>query len=177
MLIDLIVAGILLAQAVRGFRVGFGAFALSLVGMGLGAFLALRFAPGLIARVPELAASALATSVTLAVVLVVLALVGDALLGGLGRRFRAGTKNQGVRVVDGVLGAAIGVAVAALVVSIASTALAPVLPKSAAKAINSSTLLPALDRALPKAVDQWSSGLTALLDASCLLYTSPSPRD
>lgn len=175
-MLDVVVVAILLAQAVRGFRAGFAAFALSLLGLGLGAFAALRFGPAAIAGVPGLAASPAVTAAALALLVLLAALAGDAVLGGLGRLLR-GKAGGGVRAVDGALGAVAGVAVAAVVLVLVAAAVTPVLPRPAARAVAGSTILPTLDRALPPAVRQWSSGLSALLDASGLpqVFTGAEP--
>lgn len=166
MLLDIIVAAVLLTQAARGFRAGIGAFALSLIGMCLGAAVALRFMPGLIASIPTIATSPTASAFMLALAVCFAALAGDALLGGLGRALRRKTSNQSFRFVDSALGAAAGVALAAVVIGVAATAVTPVLPTSATKAVSNSTLVPAISRALPPEVKRWSTGLTALIDAS-----------
>lgn len=166
MLVDLVVILLLLGQAVRGFRAGFRVVALSLLGQALGAVAGLVAGPPLVAAVPDLTGTTLASSVALVAVVVLGAAAGEALLSGLGRWLRARTRHEAVRSVDGVLGAAAGAAVAAVVISLVASAVTPVLPRPAARALQSSATLGVLDQAMPPQVKRWSQDLTALLDAA-----------
>jgi S1-C subfamily serine protease len=166
LVLDIVVALTLLGYAVRGWRTGVLGGGLGLLGLVAGAALALWGAPRLIAHVTVLNSSAPLRAVVLIVAVLVAALVGQGLLGALGRRLRSATPLPWLRIVDSLFGLVGAVVVAALVISFIGAAVRPVVPRSWARTMNNSTVLTTIDRATPDQVGRYASRLTEILDGS-----------
>ena len=104
LVLDIVVVLTLLGYAVRGWRTGVLGGGLGLLGLVAGAALALWGAPRLIAHVTILNSSAPLRAVVLIVAVLVAALVGQGLLGALGRRLRSATPLPWLRIVDSLFG-------------------------------------------------------------------------
>ena len=166
LVLDIVVVLTLLGYAVRGWRTGVLGGGLGLLGLVAGAALALWGAPRLIAHVTILNSSAPLRAVVLIVAVLVAALVGQGLLGALGRRLRSATPLPWLRIVDSLFGLVGAVVVAALVISFIGAAVRPVVPRSWARTMNNSTALTTIDRATPDQVGRYASRLTEILDGS-----------
>ena len=105
-------------------------------------------------------------AVVLIVAVLVAALVGQGLLGALGRRLRSATPLPWLRIVDSLFGLVGAVVVAALVISFIGAAVRPVVPRSWARTMNDSTALTTINRATPDQVGRYASRLTEILDGS-----------
>lgn len=166
MLVDLLILLFLLTQVLRGLRLGLVATALTLAGQVLGLLLGLLIGPKVIAAIPQLSASTLSSTLALVGAVLGGALLGEATLGTLGRRMRAANRHRTLRAADSGLGAVAGLLVGALLTWLAASAVTPVLPTPAARALNASTTLTTINRTMPPAVTKWTKSLTALLDSS-----------
>lgn len=166
LILDLVLVVILISSTLRGWRNGLLVTGLGLLGFVLGAGLALWGAPGLIARVDALSGSEAGRSLVLFFVVVVAAIVGQSVLGGVGYRIRTATKIGAVRTIDSLLGSVVALVVTALVVGVLGTAFKPVLPQSWARAVNGSHVLDGIEDALPGQSQRWASQLTKSLDAA-----------
>jgi S1-C subfamily serine protease len=164
--LDIVVVLTLLGYAVRGWRTGVLGGGLGLLGLVAGAALALWGAPRSIAHVAILNSSAPLRAVVLIVAVLVAALVGQGLLGALGRRLRSATPLPWLRIVDSLFGLVGAVVVAALVIWFIGAAVRPVVPRSWARTMNDSTALTTIDRATPDQVGRYASRLTEILDGS-----------
>lgn len=164
--LDIVVVLALLGYAVRGWRTGVLGGGLGLVGLVAGAAVALWGAPLLIAHLAILNSNPLFRAVVLIVAVLVSALLGQGLLGSLGRRLRSATPLPWLGIVDSLFGLAGAVVVAALVISFIGAAVRPVVPRSWARTMNDSTALTIIDRATPDQVGRYASRLTEILDGS-----------
>lgn len=165
LLLDLAVLLVVAGYAARGWRSGIVAGGLGLVGIVLGLLAGLWAGPQVLGLLPSDVWPLLTR--TLLVVLVTLAFVavGEALLGGLGRRF-ARLRNRPVEVGDSLLGAAGAAVVSALAVALLAAAVKPIAPTSWARTIDGSATLPALGRVMPDAVARQATRISGLLDAA-----------
>lgn len=166
MVVDILVIAFLLGQVARGFHHGLVRTVFGLVGQLLGLFAGLTLGPRLIAAVPELGASPLASMVTMVGVLLAGVILGEAILGTIGGLLREANTVAPLRATDQGLGAIAGLLIGALITWFVTSAIAPVLPTQAARALNNARTVTAIDKAMPKPVARWASGLTALLDNS-----------
>ena len=166
LILDIVVVLALLGYAVRGWRTGVLGGGLELLGLVVGAALALWGAPRLIAHVVILNSNPPLRAAVLIVAVLVAALVGQGLLGALGRRLRSATPLPWLRIVDSLFGLVGAVVVAALVISFIGAAVRPVVPRSWARTMNDSTALTTIDRVMPDQVGRYASRLTEILDGS-----------
>ncbi|MDF3293826.1 MarP family serine protease [Streptomyces silvisoli] len=162
-LLDLLLLLAAVGYAVSGYRRGLVASCILLAGFLGGAVVGVWLLP--FALRPVTAGTAAAAVVALLVVLVPAGL-GHALAGRLAWRVRQGLDWGPVRWVDGVGGAAAGalalLAVAWLMASVLATAPMPALSQQ----IRNSTVLGAVDRAMPAQTPAWFSRATDALSGA-----------
>lgn len=165
-MLDLVLLLILMLYAARGARRGFVVTALSLLGLVLGAGLALWLGPIGLAQLPDIAANPPLRAVLLLVGVLIGAILGEGLVGGVGRRLRAATRAQPLRLLDSLAGAVAGSVVCAVVLWMIATAAQPIAPRSWARELDRSRVLTAIDAAVPPQASRWTTTLTDALDAS-----------
>ena len=158
-LFDLALLGVLIAYAVYGWRNGFVHAVAGFAGVIVGAIVAFFIVPVIGARVPD-------SNWRIVVVVasgVFLVVGGQALGAGLGRRFRGSVKQRALRVADRVLGAALSIVAAALVLSLlASSAVGLGIP-ALSRTIASSTVLRVIGIVTPDPVESFVARIRSLL--------------
>lgn len=177
LLLDLALVLIVVGSGVRGWRSGLIAGGLGLAGQVGGAVLGLWAAPRVLARVPAGTLGPLAKAVVLLLVVVAVAEVGQALLGGLGDRLRA-HGIRAVHVVDRVLGAAGALVVSVLVLAVSAAAIRPIAPPSWARTMDASRTVTALHAVMPGELTRQATRLTSVLDAAGFprVFSGPTPE-
>lgn len=148
--------GALVVFALVGWRQGFVTGALSFLGFLGGGLLAVLWLPDLVERFME---SGIARIITVAVGVLVSALVGQALLSMLGHRLRGSITWRPVRFVDNVGGAALNVLALALVAWVVASVVAYLPQSEATRQVNASIVLGTMDSLLPDAARSAFDGL------------------
>ncbi|MER7799282.1 MarP family serine protease [Streptomyces parvulus] len=159
-LLDVLLVLVVLVYAASGYRRGLVAGCVSLAGFVGGAALGVWALP----RVTDLATPGSTSATVLAVVTVLLpAIVVHELAGRLAVRLRRELDAGPLRVADGVGGAAANAVAALIVAWVAASVLAASSSSLLTSAIRDSTLLGAVQRAMPDTTPAWFSGATSAL--------------
>ncbi|WP_225822660.1 MarP family serine protease [Streptomyces naphthomycinicus] len=159
-LLDLVLVLVVVVYAVSGYRRGLVAGCVSLAGFVGGAVVGVWVLPWVTGQVER--GTAAATVLAVLTVLVP-AVVGHELAGRLALRLRGELDRGPLRVADGIGGAAAN-AVAVLVVAwVAASVLAAAPSQTLATAIRNSTLLGAVQDAMPRTTPAWFSRATSAL--------------
>ncbi|MGW4567218.1 MarP family serine protease [Streptomyces sp. NPDC004561] len=159
-LLDLVLVLVVLVYAASGYRRGLVAGCVSLAGFVGGAVIgvwALPWVTGLVAR-----GTATATVLALLTVLVP-AVVGHELAGRLALRLRGELDRGPLRVVDGIGGAAANSVAVLIVAWVAASVLSAAPSPALTTAIRNSTLLGAVQQAMPDTTPAWFSRATSAL--------------
>jgi S1-C subfamily serine protease len=150
-LLDVFLVAVLVAYLVYGYRTGLIRSLGGIVGVVIGAFLAIFLVPLVTAWVQD---PNLRTVATIAVVVAVV--VGGYYAGAaLGRFIQARVKGIGVRRIDRALGAVVVTIVAALVVSTLATSISALGIPGVSQAIASSTVLRTINAVTPDPVESF----------------------
>lgn len=161
-IIDVVVVLLVAGYAVRGWRSGLLAGALGLVGTLGGALAGLWAGPRLLAWVnPDW--PMLGHVVAVGLVVLVCVIIGDALLGSLGRRLRA---HGGPQLIDAALGLVGATLASALVLGLLVSALKPLVPPAWARPLDESVTLGVIERNTPPAAAELAGRVAGLLDAA-----------
>lgn len=166
--LDIVLALLVLGNAVRGWRNGVVAGALGLVGLLLGVYLALWGAPLLIEMWDGFPDSGPLRSVALIFFVMIASGLGQSILGGVGRRLRGANRVGFARFLDSLLGFVAAGVVTALLAGVLGAAVKPVVPTTWAAGMNESRVLGTLERVLPGQSQRWASRLTDELNDSGL---------
>lgn len=160
--VDLLLLVAALIFAVSGFRRGFVVGALSVAGFLGGGIAGMLAAPVLVGRMTP----GLGQSLAAVVIVLVAAVVGQAVTARLGDRLRSVLTWRPARFIDAALGAALSVTAMLLVVWFVAGALrtSPALPLSAL--VRESTVINAVDRAVPDPARGWFGSFRGLLAES-----------
>ncbi|MCQ4195580.1 MarP family serine protease [Streptomyces parvulus] len=159
-LLDVLLVLVMLVYAASGYRRGLVAGCVSLAGFVGGAALGVWALP----RVTDLATPGSTSATVLAVVTVLLpAIVVHELAGRLAVRLRRELDAGPLRVADGIGGAAANAVAALIVAWVAASVLAASSSSLLTSAIRDSTLLGAVQRAMPDTTPAWFSGATSAL--------------
>lgn len=159
-LLDLVLVLVILVYAVSGYRRGLVAGCVSLAGFVGGAVVGVWVLPwvtGLVAR-----GTAAATVLAVLTVLVP-AVVGHELAGRLALRLRGELDRGPLRVADGMGGAAANSVAVLIVAWVAASVLGAAPSQTLATAIRNSTLLGAVQQAMPDTTPAWFSRATSAL--------------
>ncbi|MGW5043066.1 MarP family serine protease [Streptomyces parvulus] len=159
-LLDVLLVLVVLVYAASGYRRGLVAGCVSLAGFVGGAALGVWALP----RVTDLTTPGSTSATVLAVVTVLLpAIVVHELAGRLAVRLRRELDAGPLRVADGIGGAAANAVAALIVAWVAASVLAASSSSLLTSAIRDSTLLGAVQRAMPDTTPAWFSGATSAL--------------
>ncbi|OIK03425.1 MarP family serine protease [Streptomyces monashensis] len=159
-LLDLVLVLVIFVYAVSGYRRGLVAGCVSLAGFVGGAVLGVWVLPwvaGLVAR-----GTAEATVLAVMTVLVP-AVVGHELAGRLALRLRGELDRGPLRVADGIGGAAANSVAVLIVAWVAASVLGAAPSQALTTAIRNSTLLGAVQQAMPQTTPMWFSRATSAL--------------
>jgi uncharacterized membrane protein required for colicin V production len=172
--LDLLLLLSAVSFAFSGYRQGFVAGVLAFAGFLGGGVVGLVVAPWLVASLrPGLGQSLLAVAIVL-----LIATVGQVMLGWLGSMMRARLTWRPARILDAGLGAAVSV-VAMLVIAwfLASSLRAGPLP-SLSREIGDSTIVAAVDQVMPDRARTWFSAFRRVLDDTTLppVFSGLSPE-
>ncbi|WP_052466165.1 MarP family serine protease [Mobilicoccus massiliensis] len=157
--LDVFLAAVLLAYVAAGLTRGFVQIAGAVVGFALGGLLGLRFAPDLVARLPDRLDGPLLLA-ALAAVVVFAALVGQAILSGLARRLPR--RGAVIGPIDRLLGGVVSLVLAAATVWLGAGALRVALPGDVSRTIDGSRVLRAIDDVAPVDRNEALHQVTAL---------------
>lgn len=144
--LDLVLGLILLGRGLYGLRTGFVAGLFSLVGLLAGGWAGVWAGPQLVALSPALDANRLGRSLGLIGAVILGAVLGELLLGSIGRQLRGGKRARGLDAVGGLISAVLVVAVVAWTLL---SAVRPVTPPVLGQAIDQSRVYQVLDQAVP----------------------------
>ncbi|MFG2607888.1 MarP family serine protease [Streptomyces sp. NPDC048514] len=159
-LLDLVLVLVILLYAVPGYRRGLVAGCVSLAGFVGGAVVGVWLLPW----VTGLAERASAQATVLAVLTVLVpAVVGHELAGRLALRLRGELDRGPLRVADGVGGAAANSVAVLIVAWVAASVLGAAPSQTLTTAIRNSTLLGAVQEAMPQTTPAWFSRATSAL--------------
>lgn len=166
LILDLVLLGILLMQAIAGWQRGFLASVLGVVGLIAGGWVAIWGLPQLMAPTETFRNNAIVRSIVMLVGVFLLATIGYGLLSDLGRRVMAGQRRGLIGRGDSLLGSLLSAAVAAVLLGVASLALYPVAPASWRGVMDESKVISALsDNTPPAVVDLAARATGELYDA------------
>ncbi|MES4889892.1 MarP family serine protease [Streptomyces sp. NPDC096012] len=159
-LLDLVLVLVILLYAVSGYRRGLVAGCVSLAGFVGGAVVGVWLLPWVTGLVERATAQA-----TVLAVLTVLApaVAGHELAGRLALRLRGELDRGPLRVADGVGGAAANAAAVLIVAWVAASVLGAAPSQALTTAIRNSTLLGAVQEAMPQTTPAWFSRATSAL--------------
>ncbi|MER6386739.1 MarP family serine protease [Streptomyces sp. NPDC001250] len=159
-LLDLVLALVILVYAASGYRRGLVAGCVSLAGFVGGAAIGVWVLPWVTALAQR--GTAQATVLAVATVLVP-AVVGHELAGRLALRLRGELDRGPLRVVDGIGGAAANSIAVLIVAWVAASVLGAAPSQTLTTAIRNSTLLGAVQKAMPDTTPAWFSRATSAL--------------
>ncbi|MGW1047953.1 MarP family serine protease [Streptomyces sp. NPDC002521] len=159
-LLDLVLALVILVYAASGYRRGLVASCVSLAGFVGGAAIGVWVLPWVTALAQR--GTAQATVLAVATVLVP-AVVGHELAGRLALRLRGELDRGPLRVVDGIGGAAANSIAVLIVAWVAASVLGAAPSQTLTTAIRNSTLLGAVQKAMPDTTPAWFSRATSAL--------------
>lgn len=177
--VDWLMLGALVVFALVGWRQGFLTGALSFLGFLGGGLIAVLWLPDLAERVMD---SGMARIITVAVGVLVSALVGQTLLSMLGRRLRGSITWRPVKFVDNAGGAALNVLALALVAWVIASVVAYVPNYNVTKQVNGSIVLRTMDSLLPDVARSAFNGLGNVVSSTAVprvfagLATVPGPE-
>jgi hypothetical protein len=157
-LLDLVLVLVIVGYAVSGYRRGLVAGCVSLAGFVGGAAVGVWLLPWVTGQVAR--GTAAATALAVATVLVP-AVVGHELAGRLALRLRGELDRGPLRVADGMGGAAANTVAVLLVAWVAASVLSAAPSQPLTTAIRNSTLLGAVQRAMPEATPAWFARATS----------------
>jgi S1-C subfamily serine protease len=163
--VDWLMLGALVVFALVGWRQGFLTGALSFLGFLGGGLVAVLWLPDLVERVMD---SGMARIITVAVGVLISALVGQALLSMLGRRLRGSITWRPVRFVDNAGGAALNVLALALVAWVIASVVAYVPNSNVTRQVNGSIVLRTMDSLLPDAARSAFNGLGNVVSSTAV---------
>lgn len=166
LILDVVLLAVLLLQALAGWRRGFLGSVLGVIGLIAGGWIALWGLPQVLAPTNALRESAIATSIIMLVGVLLLATLGYGLMSDLGRRMMAGRRQGVIGRGNSLLGALVSVAMAAVLLGLASLALYPVAPASWRALMDESKVVSTLsDNTPPEVVDLAARATGELYDA------------
>ncbi|CAB4920831.1 unannotated protein [freshwater metagenome] len=162
-IVDWVIIGALVVFAWSGWRQGFIAGILSFVGFLGGGLVAAYIVPRV---VNTFATPGLWEAIIVATVVLAAALLGQALVGGLGRRLRSRITWRPAQAVDHVGGAALNVLALVVVLWIIASSIALLPDVSFTRSIRESTVLSTVDRAVPDPARNLFSGIRKAFESS-----------
>ncbi|MEW2284293.1 MarP family serine protease [Streptomyces sp. NPDC047841] len=159
-LVDLVLVLVIIVYAVSGYRRGLVAGCVSLAGFVGGAAVGVWVLPWVTGQVER----GTATATVLAVLTVLVpAVVGHELAGRLALRLRGELDRGPLRVADGMGGAAANSVAVLIVAWVAASVLSAAPSQTLATAIRNSTVLGAVQEAMPQTTPAWFSRATSAL--------------
>lgn len=162
--LDLVLVVALLAYTVSGWRQGFVAAALGVVGLIAGAYLAVRFAPALLGDHTDIDVRTPVGMLVLIGVVLLVATLGQGLMLALSSTLRARIHTSGLRVVDSLFGAVAVLAAAVLVVWVVAGAVRTGGPASWRSAVARSVVVQTVDAVVPPSAVRLVDDVTSALD-------------
>ncbi|WP_299446006.1 MarP family serine protease [uncultured Phycicoccus sp.] len=162
--LDIVLVVALLAYTVSGWRQGFVAAVLGVVGLITGAYLAVRFGPTLLGSHTDIdVATPVGTLVLIGIVLLV-ATLGQGLMLALSSTVRARIQTSGLRLVDSLLGAVAVLVAAVLVLWVVAGAVRTGGPAALRSAVARSTVVQTVDAVVPPSASRIVDDVTSALD-------------
>lgn len=157
--LDVILLGVLLLQALVGWRRGFVASVLGVIGLIGGGWLAMWGLPQIMAPTTA-GGDALIRSVVMLFGVLLVATLGYAILSDAGRRMMAQHREAALGRFDSLLGGLLSAGMAGVLIAVASLALYPVAPASWRAVMDDSRVVSALSDHTPDAVVDWTAQAT-----------------
>lgn len=164
-MIDVVLALVLVAYGISGFRQGLVVSVMSLVGFLGGGALGMWLLPPVLEHWFTLGTSDLRRMLVLVVGVVVLASLGQVLLVSVGTRLRRRVTAPPVRLADALLGVVASVVAVCLLVWVIAGALRGGPSAGLSRAIGQSRIVSAIDQVMPASSARVFSGFRNLLDA------------
>jgi len=165
LILDIALALILVAYGISGYRNGLVASVFSLLGFFAGAVIAIWALPVMLADLDAVANDSRLRVLVLIVGVVVIGWVGQVLGSLLGAQVRRRMGQPGVRQVDSVLGAAVVVVAASLIIWFLGGSLRTAGNPSVARSISESRVLRAVNSVVPEDAGQIFAGFRGFLSS------------
>ncbi|HEX6918069.1 MAG TPA: MarP family serine protease [Phycicoccus sp.] len=162
--LDVVLVLLLVLYAWSGWRQGFVSAVLGLVGLLVGAFLALRFVPDLFADHLGVERGTVLGALFLVVVVLAAASLGQGLMLVLAGRLRDTVRAPAARVVDSALGMVAVLAASVLVIWVVAGAVRTSGPQPLRQAVARSTVVTTIDAIVPPAATRFVDQVTEALD-------------
>ena len=163
-MLDLLLAVVLVAIALNGYRQGFVVSVLSLVGFIAGGALGMWLLPELLRHWDSVDAKAVPRTLVLVFGVFFLAALGQAAAVVLGSRLRRGLRVKPARVVDAGVGALASVLAMSVLIWFMADAVRGGAPAPLAKAIGGSRIVQTIDRFVPPQTARLFAGFRSVLD-------------
>lgn len=157
--LDVLLLGVLLLQAVIGWHRGFLASILGVIGLIAGGWLALWGIPQLMAPTAA-GGDAVLRSIVMLFGVLLLASIGYGVLSDVGRRVMAGRREAAIGRYDSFFGSVLSAAMAGVLISLASLALYPVAPATWRGVMDESLVVTTLSDHTPDGVVDWAAQAT-----------------
>lgn len=161
--IDVLLVALLVAYAIRGWRVGFVATVLELLGLSAGLMGALVFGPRLLVALGLTGAK---SSLVLIALIFFAMVVGEVIVGRVGHMVREANNIKVLHRADTALGAVASMMIMLIAAWFCTAAIKPVAPQLIGKAIDDSLIVQGLDEVLPGRAARFAAGMTRTLDAA-----------
>ncbi|MDO5500216.1 MAG: MarP family serine protease [Propionibacteriaceae bacterium] len=162
LVLDVVLIIVLALQAVAGWKRGFVASVLGVIGLIAGGWIALWGIPTVLAPSPT-SASALTRSVVMLFGVALLAILGYGLMSDLGRRIMAERREGALGRGDSFIGAVVSAVMAAVLLGLAALALYPLAPASWRGLMDDSVVVGALSDHTPPSVVEFAARATGEL--------------
>lgn len=160
--LDAVLLAVLALQALAGWKRGFLASVLGVVGLIAGGWIALWGIPQVMAPT-DTGGSAIARSVVIVIGVLMLAIIGYGVLSDVGRRVMAQRRAHALGRWDAFLGAVVSTVMSAVLLGLASLALYPIAPSSWQGLMDESKVVSTLSDATPPAVVDFAGRATSEL--------------
>ncbi|MFC0082707.1 MarP family serine protease [Aciditerrimonas ferrireducens] len=162
--LDLVILGLGVLFAVRGYRNGLVVTVASIVGLVGGLWLGVTVAPPLARLFTSGTAERIVAIVSVVVIAVVLQEVAVGLATAVRRRMGRGTVGRAVRRVDAITGAAGALAAFLFVLWVLALAVADLPPSALTKEVQDSVILQHIDQAMPATISEDFSGFLRVVE-------------
>lgn len=163
LILDIVLLGMLLLQAIAGWRRGLLASVLGVIGLVAGGWVAIWGLPQLMAPTETFRDNAMARSIVMLAGVFLLGTIGYGLLSDLGRRIMAGQRRGVIGRGDSLFGSLLSTAMAAVLLGVAGLALYPVAPASWRGVMDESKVVSTLSDYTPPAVVELAARATSEL--------------
>lgn len=163
LILDILLAIVLVIQAIAGWKRGLLASVLGVLGLIGGVWLTLMALPPLMAPSDAIRQNPVLRSVVVLFAVVLIGIIGYGVMSDIGRRIMAERREQLIGLGDRLFGGAISAVMAALIIGLASLALYPLAPGSWRALMDDSKIVSTVSERVPRPVLDWTARTTQQL--------------